>query len=94
MQQVNLWQTSFLLVEISCKFRGVSEKLNLHFLSEFQVTLNEAGNVVVSWYNIEFDRYWVDIAAVANRGTYTVPEFCPVSKAYTLCEYEVGVWFV
>mmetsp|Transcript_2713 Transcript_2713/g.6792 ORF Transcript_2713/g.6792 Transcript_2713/m.6792 type:complete len:125 (+) Transcript_2713:32-406(+) len=28
----------------------------------------------------EFVQYWVDLAAVANRGTYTVPEFCPVSK--------------
>jgi len=32
----------------------------------------------------EFDQYWVDLAAVANRGTYTIPEFCPVSKAYEL----------
>ncbi|KAL7535492.1 hypothetical protein ACHAXR_006526, partial [Thalassiosira sp. AJA248-18] len=48
------------------------------------VTRNAAGNVVVSWYNAEFEQYWVDLAAAANRGTYTVPEFCPVSKAYKL----------
>ncbi|KAL7549127.1 hypothetical protein ACHAWF_012401 [Thalassiosira exigua] len=48
------------------------------------VTRNDAGNIVVSWYNAEFDQYWVDLASVANRGTYTVPEFCPVSKAYRL----------
>jgi len=53
------------------------------------VTRNDAGNVVVSWYNTEFDQYWVDLASVANRGTYTVPEFCPVSKAYTMCEFEL-----
>ena len=38
----------------------------------------------MSKHNIEYDDYWVDLAAVANRGTYTVSEFCPVSKAYTL----------
>jgi len=51
------------------------------------VTRNNAGNVVVSWCNAEFDQYWVDLAAVANQGAYTVPEFCPVSKAYNLCEF-------
>ena len=48
------------------------------------VTRNSKGCIVVSWHNTEYDDYWVDLAAVANRGTYTVSEFCPVSKAYTL----------
>jgi len=52
------------------------------------VSRNDVGNVVVPWHNAEFSQYWVDLAAVANRGTYTVPEFCPVSKAYKLCELE------
>ena len=50
------------------------------------VTRNDAGLVVVSWYNAEFGQHWVDLAAVANRGTYTVPDFCPVSKARLMCE--------
>ena len=54
--------------------------------SEFAtVKLNDAGNVVVDC-NSQYRDYWVDVAAVANRGTYTVQEFSPVSKAYTLCE--------
>ena len=38
------------------------------------------GCVDVEWHNMEFSDYWVDIGAVANKGTYTVPDFCPVSK--------------
>mmetsp|Transcript_24658 Transcript_24658/g.52305 ORF Transcript_24658/g.52305 Transcript_24658/m.52305 type:complete len:275 (-) Transcript_24658:582-1406(-) len=45
---------------------------------------DDMGNVTVPWYNAEFRNYWVDLASVANRGTYTVSEFCPVSKAYKL----------
>ncbi|KAL9189857.1 LOW QUALITY PROTEIN: hypothetical protein ACHAXT_009532 [Thalassiosira profunda] len=48
------------------------------------VNLNAAGNVVISWFDDSFAEYWVDLAAVANRGAYTVPEFCPVSKALNL----------
>jgi len=48
------------------------------------VSRNDVCNVVVPWHNAKFSQYWVDLAAVANRGTYTVPEFCPVSKAYKL----------
>lgn len=51
------------------------------------ITRNVRGHVSVSWYNHEFESHWVDLAAAANRGTYTVTEFCPVSKAYKLCEF-------
>jgi hypothetical protein len=46
-------------------------------------SLNDAGNVVVSC-NAEFRNCWVNIEAVANKGTCTVQEFTPVSKAYKL----------
>lgn len=57
------------------------------------VTRNDAGNVVIPWYNVEFESYWVDLASVANRGTYTVTEFCPVMKAYNLCKYYLLHWY-
>ena len=56
------------------------------------VNLNAAGNVVISWFDDSFAEYWVDLAAVANRGAYTVSEFCPVSKALNLCEYHLCVY--
>jgi chloride channel 7 len=34
--------------------------------------------------NPSYSKKWVHIAAVMNRGTYTVTEFCPVSKAMRL----------
>lgn len=46
-------------------------------------SLNDAGNVVVSC-NADFRNCWVNTEAVANKGTCTVQEFTPVSKAYKL----------
>lgn len=40
--------------------------------------------VVISWLNPEYQNDVLDLEAVMNRGTYIVPEHCPVSKAYSL----------
>ena len=45
-----------------------------------QIGRNNRGCVDVEWHNMEFNDYWVDVGSVANKGTYTVPDFCPVSK--------------
>ena len=45
-----------------------------------QIGRNNRGCVDVEWYNTEFSDYWVDVGSVANKGTYTVLDFCPVSK--------------
>jgi CBS domain-containing protein len=48
------------------------------------VGTNSEGNVYIRWMNpINTDK-WVNIAAVMNQGTFTVTEFCPVSKAHFL----------
>ena len=58
--------------------------------NEFQefctVSMNEGGSLIASFINAKYDAYWVDLAAAANRGAYIVTEFCPVSKAYSLCK--------
>lgn len=46
------------------------------------VGTNENGNVIVRWLNPSCRGKWVNIAAVMNKGTYCVPEFCPASKAH------------
>ena len=69
-------------IEVADSFSSILSHTN-----EFAtVELNDVGNVVVSC-NAEYRDYWVNIGAVANKGTYTVPDFTPVSKAYKLCEY-------
>ena len=40
--------------------------------------------VVISWLNPEYKDDVLDLEAVMNRGTYIVPEHCPLSKAYNL----------
>ena len=40
--------------------------------------------VVISWLNPDYKDDVLDLEAVMNRGTYIVPEHCPLSKAYTL----------
>lgn len=40
--------------------------------------------VVISWLNPEYSDDVLDLEAVMNRGTYSVPEHCPLSKAYSL----------
>lgn len=48
------------------------------------VGTNQKGNVYIRWLNPSYKRKWVDCACVMNKGTYTVTEFCPVSKAHYL----------
>jgi chloride channel 7 len=56
-----------------------------HLTSEFAtVATNRKGNVYIRWLNPLHMNKWVNIAAVMNRGTYTVTEFCPLSKAHFL----------
>lgn len=50
------------------------------------VNRNETGNIVISWMRPEYNEYWVNLGAAANRGTCTVTEFMPVSKAYSMCK--------
>jgi CBS domain-containing protein len=77
--------------------KGISEKLetkrdgDVHqkdkgqVPSEFAtVATNRKGNVYIRWLNPLHMNKWVNIAAVMNRGTYTVTEFCPLSKAHFL----------
>ena len=40
--------------------------------------------VVISWLNPEYKDDVVDLEAVMNRGSYSVPEDFPLSKAYNL----------
>ena len=46
------------------------------------VAKNSRGSLYISWMDPKFKKYWVSVAAVMNRGTYTVNHFCPVSKAH------------
>jgi hypothetical protein len=48
------------------------------------VGVNDQGNVYISWLSHEHRSQYVNIGAVMNRGTYSVTEFCPVSKALSL----------
>jgi CBS domain-containing protein len=48
------------------------------------VGTNRKGNVYIQWMNPLYMDKWVNIAAVMNHGTYTITEFCPVSKAHFL----------
>jgi CBS domain-containing protein len=48
------------------------------------VATNRKGNVYIRWMDPMNADKWVNIAAVMNTGTYTVNEFCPVSKAHFL----------
>jgi hypothetical protein len=49
-----------------------------------RVGVNSAGNVCVRWVPPSMHRKWIHLASVMNVGTYTVTEFCPVSKAHFL----------
>jgi len=48
------------------------------------ISQNDVGLIYVSWLNPEYSHCGVNLGAVMNRGNFCVPEFCPVSKAYTL----------
>jgi hypothetical protein len=45
------------------------------------VGTNKHGNVYVRWMDPDCKYKWVSLGSVMNRGTYSVMEFCPVSKA-------------
>ena len=47
------------------------------------VGTNDEGQVAVR-INPKYAKKWVNIAAVMNVGTYTVPEFMPVSRALAM----------
>jgi CBS domain-containing protein len=49
-----------------------------------KVATNRKGNVYIRWIDPRNVDRWINIAAVMNQGTYTVTEFCPVSKAHFL----------
>jgi CBS domain-containing protein len=63
-----------------CDFRSGGDT-NSEFAT---VATNRKGNVYIRWLNPLYKSKWVNIAAVMNQGTYTVTEFCPVSKAHFL----------
>lgn len=48
------------------------------------VGTTKKGSVVITWLNPKHRTKHVNVAAVMNRGSFTVPDFCPVSKAHTL----------
>eukprot|EP00977_Amphora_coffeiformis_P014523 scaffold4079_cov167-Amphora_coffeaeformis.AAC.19 len=48
------------------------------------VNSNKHGNLFVSWLNPTYHNRYVNVADVMSRGTYCVPEYCPVSKAHFL----------
>ena len=48
------------------------------------VAVNARGNLYVRWVSPSDRLKSVDIGGVMNRGTYCVPEFCPVSKVSSL----------
>ena len=48
------------------------------------VSLNERGNVYISWVDPEIEDSWVPVHDVMNLGTYCVREAAPVSKAYKM----------
>ena len=48
------------------------------------VNSNKRGNLFVSRLNPTYHNRYVNVADVMSRGTYCVPEFCPVSKAHFL----------
>ena len=48
------------------------------------VATNRKGNVYIRWIDPRNVDRWVNIAAVMNQCTYTVTEFCHVSKAHFL----------
>jgi H+/Cl- antiporter ClcA len=48
------------------------------------VGTNTAGNVYLRWLDPECKRKWVSLGSIMNRGTYSVTETCPVSKAHHL----------
>jgi H+/Cl- antiporter ClcA len=45
------------------------------------VGTNKHGNVYLRWLDPDCKRKWVSLGSVMNRGTYSVTETCPVSKA-------------
>ena len=45
---------------------------------------NHRGNLFIAWMDPAYKRHWVRVAAVMNRGTYTVNQHCPVSKAHAM----------
>ena len=48
------------------------------------VGTNDKGQVIIEWMKPEHRIKWINVGAVMNLGTYTVTEFCPVSKAHYL----------
>lgn len=42
------------------------------------------GRVVVKWLHPDHEEKFVNLSAVMNRGAFSVPDYFPLSKAYTL----------
>ena len=63
--------------QVKINIRGVKGSQKTRF---GWVGRNAGGQVAVR-LNPKYSKEWVHVAAVMNRGTHTVTEFCPVSKA-------------
>jgi CBS domain-containing protein len=48
------------------------------------VETNRRGNLFIAWMDPAFQKHWVRLSAVMNRGTYCVPHYCPLSKAHRI----------
>lgn len=42
------------------------------------------GRVVIKWLHSDYEEKFVNLSAVMNRGGFSVPDYFPLSKAYTL----------
>lgn len=43
---------------------------------------NQRGTIFIRWIDPAYKDHWVRVASVMNRGTYSVHQHCPVSKAH------------
>lgn len=69
--------------------RGLSRRLSSVRKHSFlgnaaTVSLNQRGNVFVSWLDPDHEDDWVPVCDVMNIGTYCVQDTTPLSKAYRL----------
>ena len=46
-----------------------------------KIGVNVDGNLIVNWLNPDYHHLFVNVSTVMNRGTFSVPESLPVSKA-------------
>jgi len=60
---------------------GLAEDLQEGSSQFARVGVNHKGNVYIRWLNPLYKRKWMNLEGVMNRGTHTVTEFCPLSKA-------------